>query len=281
MKTKSIIKYAAIIILSVLVGIDIAYTINHEPIIILEEHEMRLVGDPTNPRISYEGQPSDRTLLPYVPNHQVPFDYEGRIDYDALIKKIMPGLWKDKLAAIGVDVHPFHMVSLRGFQNGIYTEQSYQCGYVIDHDDQVYYMEGRIDKSHSFDVEVFTENPMSCTPNHGSCFCNAQTLAEEQLMDFDYTPFNLVEETIVANYIKEHLKDNTNLNMYDYKIGKYNMDYNDVNILSFCGQFDGKLNNPYFGGSVNSFTHDNGFHLSSDLSPLCVIEDDVKWYSFD
>jgi len=37
-KRKSIIKYAGIIILSVIVGIEIAYTINYEPVIILEEH---------------------------------------------------------------------------------------------------------------------------------------------------------------------------------------------------------------------------------------------------
>jgi len=160
MKTKSIIKYAGIIILSVIAGIEIAYTINYEPVIILEEHEPRMFGDPTNPRISYEGEPSSRTLLSYTENYNVPFDYEGRIDYDLLIKKLLPSLWQDKLNSIGVDVEIPHMVLLRGGQFAMYQESSYQCGYVIDDNKQVYWLEGRLDKSKIYDVEVFTENPM-------------------------------------------------------------------------------------------------------------------------
>ncbi|MEX0862288.1 hypothetical protein [Nitrosopumilus sp.] len=143
----------------------------------------KMFGDPTNPKISYEGEPSSRTLLPYTENYNVPFDYEGKIDYDVLIKKLLPPLFQEKLHEIGVDVETSHMVLLRGAQISMYQEQSYQCGYVIDDDKQVYWLEGRIDKSRIYDVDVFTENPMPCKPNHGSCFCDAQTLAEEQLLD--------------------------------------------------------------------------------------------------
>lgn len=205
MKTRSIIKYAGIIILSVIVGIGITYTNNNQPVIILEEHEPRMSGDPTNPKISYEGVATSRTLLPYTKNYNVPFDYEGRIDYDLLIKKLLPPLWKDKLNSIGVDVNIPHMVLLRGPQIAMYQENSYQCGYVIDddkdNDKQVYWLEGRIDKSKIYDVKVFTENPMPCEPNTGSCWCTAETLAEEQLLDFeDISTFNYEIESDGATY---------------------------------------------------------------------------------
>jgi len=281
MKTKSIIKYAGIIILSVIAGIEIAYTINNEPVIILEEHEPRLMGDPTNPRISYEGEPSSRTLLLYTENHNVPFDYEGRIDYDLLIKKLLPPLWQDKLYSIGVDVEIPHMVLLRGFQVAMYQESSYQCGYVIDDDRQVYWLEGKLDKSKIYDVEVFTENPMPCKPNHGSCWCDAQTLAQEQLLDFEKTSLTPIEETIVVNYIHDYLKDNTNLNFYKYQVGKYHMDYEDNDVIPFCGIFGEENTRDYFGGSVNKVTNDNDFHMDDSLSPLCIISEDAKWNSFD
>lgn len=281
MKTKSIIKYVGIIILSVLVGIEIAYTINYEPVIILEEHESGMFGDPTNPKINYEGAPSSRTLLPYTENYNVPFDYEGRIDYDTLIKKLLPPLWQNKLNSIGVDVERPHMVLLRGGQVAMYQESSYQCGYVIDDDAQVYWLEGRLDQSKIYDVEVFTENPMPCKPNHGSCWCSAQTLAEEQLLDFEKTILSSLEETIVVNYIYDYLKDNTNLNFYKYQVGKYHMDYEDNDIISFCGVFGENNPHDYFGGSVNKITDDNDFHMDRNLSPLCVISEDAKWNSFD
>lgn len=245
------------------------------------EQEFRLAGDPTNPRISYEGVSSSNTLLPYTKNYNVPFDYEGRIDYDLLIKKLLPPLWHDKLNSIGVDVNTQQMVLFRGFQHGIYTESSYQCGYVIDDDKQVYWLEGRLDKSKIYDVEVFTENPKPCKPHLLSCWCSAQTLVEEQLLDFEKIPLTSIEETIVVNFIHDDLKDNSNLNFYKYQVGKYHMDYGDDDIISYCGVFDKKNRNDFFRGSVNKVTNDNNFGLSTRLSPLCIIPDDAKWNSFD
>ena len=246
-----------------------------------EQKESRSFGDPTNPKISYEGEPSSRTLLPYTENYNVPFDYEGRIDYDLLIKKLLPPLFQEKLKDIGVDVETSNMVLLRGFQIAMYQENSYQCGYVIDDDKQVYWLEGRIDKSKIYDVKVFTENPQPCKPNLGSCWCYAQTLAEEQLLDFEKTPLTPIEETIVVNYIHDYLKDNTNLNFYKYQVGKYHMDYGDENVISFCGVFGAKSGNDFFSGSVNIVTNENDFGMDDRLSPLCIIAEDAKWNSFD
>jgi len=281
MKTKSFLKYLGIIVIAVFMGIGISHTLNHEPIIILEEHEPRLIGDPTNPKISYEGEPSSRTLLSYTENYNVPFDYEGRIDYDSLIKKLLPPLFQEKLKDMGVDVETPNMILLRGPQISMYQESSYQCGYVIDDDKEVYWLEGRLDHSKIYDVEVFTENPMPCKPNLHSCWCTAQTLAEEQLLDFEKTPLTSIEETMVVNYVNDYLKDNTNLNFYKYQVGKYHMDYGDDDIISYCGVFGEKSRNEYFSGSVNMVTNENDFGMDRRLSPLCIISEDAKWYSFD
>jgi hypothetical protein len=240
-----------------------------------------MFGDPTNPRVIYDGSPSDRTVLPYTENYNVPFDYEGRIDYDVLIKKLLPPIFQEKLHEIGVDVETHQMVLLRGFQYAMYQESSYQCGYVIDDDRQVYWLEGKIDKSEIYDVEVFTENPQPCKPNLGSCWCEAHISSEEQLLDFEKTPLTPIEETIVANYIYDYLKDNDNLNFYKYQVGKYHMDYGDNDVISFCGVFDGKSRSNYFVGSVNMVTNDNDFGMERMLSPLCIIPDNAKWNSFD
>ena len=182
---------------------------------------------------------------------------------------------------MGVDVKIFHMVLLRGFQIAMYQERSYQCGYVIDDDKEVYWLEGRLDKSKIYDVEVFTENPQPCKPNHGICWCSVQTLVEEQLLDFEKTPLTSIEETIVVNYVKNYLKDNTNLNFYKYQVGKYHMDYGDDDIISYCGVFGEKSRNEFFSGSVNKVTNDNDFGMDGKLSPLCIIPEDAKWNSFD
>jgi len=277
MKTKLLI-IIGIAILIPFAGIGVLSVISPESIPV--QKEPRLFGDPTHPKISYEGEPSSRTLLPYTENYNVPFDYEGRIDYDLLVKKLLPPLFQEKLKNMGVDVEIPHMVLLRGFQIAMYQESSYQCGYVID-DKQVYWLEGRLDKSKIYDVEVFTENPMPCKPNQGSCWCTAQTLAAEQLLDFEKTSLTPIEETIVVNYIHDYLKDNTNLNFYKYQVGKYHMDYGDDDVISFCGMFGEKNHNEFFSGSVNKVTNENDFGMDRRLSPLCIIPEDAKWNSFD
>ena len=173
------------------------------------------------------------------------------------------------------------MVLLRGPQIAMYQESSYQCGYVIDDDKKVYWLEGRIDNSKIYDVKVLTENPMPCKPNHGSCWCTAQTLAEEELLDFEKTILTPMEEQIVVNYIYDYLKDNTNLNFYKYQVGKYHLDYGNDNLISFCGIFGEDTPHDYFGGSINILTNENDFHMERSLSPLCIISENATWNSFD
>ena len=261
-------------------GPTVTYEIQKSFGILGYEPEPELMEEPAHPDISYKAEPSARTILPYIENHRVPFDYEGRIDYDVLIKKLLPTIFQNKLTDMGVYVETPHMVLLRGLQLAIYEESSYQCGYVVDDDSQVYWLEGRINKSKIHDVQVFTENPMPCKPNIGSCWCEAQTLAEEQLLSFEKTPLSPTEEQAVVNYIHGHLKDNPNLNSYKYKVGKYHIDYGDENIVPFCGMFEERNVFQFFKGSVNMATDEDDFGLEDMPSPLCVIADDAKWNSF-
>ena len=256
-------------------GPTVTYEIQKSFGILGYEPEPELMEEPAHPGISYKAEPSARTILPYIENHRVPFDYEGRIDYDVLIKKLLPPIFQNKLMDMGVYVETSHMVLLRGFQS-IYEESSYQCGYVIDDDSQAYWLEGRINKSKIHDVQVFTENPMPCKPNIGSCWCEAQTLAEEQLLSFEKTHLSPTEEQAVVNYIHGHLKDNPNLNSYKYKVGKYHIDYGDENIVPFCGMFEERNVFQFFKGSVNMATDEDDFGLEDMPSPLCIIADDAK-----
>ena len=261
-------------------GPYVTYEIQRSFGILGYEPEPELMEEPAHHNISYEVEPSARTILPYIENNRVPFDYEGRIDYDVLIKKLLPPIFQNKLIDMEVDVETHHMVMLRGFQSAMYVESSYQCGYVIDDDSQVYWLEGRINKSKIHDVQVFTENPMPCKPNTESCWCEAQTLAEEQLLSFEKTYISPTEEQAVVNYIHGHLKDNPNLNSYKYKVGKYHIDYGDDDIVPFCGTFEERNVFQFFEGSVNLATNEDDFSLEDMPSPLCVIADDAKWNSF-
>lgn len=182
---------------------------------------------------------------------------------------------------MGIDVKTPQMVLLRGPQLAIYQESSYQCGYVIDDDKQIHWLEGKIDKSKIYDVQVFEENLIPCEPNHSSCWCTAQTLAAEQLLDFEKTTLEHAEEDLVVDYIYDYLKDNTNLNFYKYKAGKYHMDYEDENVISFCGIFGQDSPRDYFSGYVNRVTGEKDFGMDRMLSPLCVISQNAKWHSFD
>ena len=75
--------------------------------------------------------PSDKDHVPYTENYNVPFDDEGRIDYDALIKKIMPEIFQDKLQKLRVSVGQENIVLNRGPQIAMYQQSSSVCGYEL------------------------------------------------------------------------------------------------------------------------------------------------------
>lgn len=62
--------------------------------------------------------------------------------------------------------------------------------------------------------------------------------------------FLIVTENALANSIKNYLKDHLNLKHLGFKVGKYNMDFGDENMIPFCGVFESKHNLEYFEDSI-------------------------------
>ena len=236
---------------------------------------------------SQEFSSSGRDYVPYTENYNVSFTYDGKIDYDLLIAKIMPEIFQKNLR-IEHDVHisAQDIVLNRGPQFSIYQESSYNCGYVIDYtDSQVYWLEAAINSTDIQYTKIFTETP---TPesiyghiveesNLGWCFGPLkQQVAAIFLEEKSY--FDDDQEAAVAAAIKHELRGNPNLNNQEFTVGKFNFDYGE-NVLSFCGEFQKqKYGLKYFGGSLkNNITTD--FHLDDKLSPLCAIRDNAKIHS--
>jgi hypothetical protein len=226
--------------------------------------------------------PSDRDYVPYTENYNVKFTHDGKIDYDLLIKKIMPEIFQNKLQKLGVDIAQRDIVLNRGPQISIYQESSYNCGYVIDYsNNQVFWLEAGINSTDIQYTKIYAETP---TPNSnldefnlGWCF---GPLKEQITLIFleekSYLTDN--EESIVAAAIKHELKGNPNLFSQEFTVGKFNFDYG-VNTLSFCGEFQKvKAGLKYFGGTLkNNLLGD--FHLDDSLPPLCAMRDDAKIHS--
>ncbi len=236
--------------------------------------------------LSEELVPSHKDYVPYTENYNVPFDYEGRIDYDILIKKIMPEIFQDKLQKLGVDIAQRDIVLNRGPQIAMYQESSYNCGYVIDYsDNQVYWLEAAINSTDIQYTKISTETPKPDVSseieieeyNLGWCF---GPLKEQVALIFleDKSYLTEKEESIVAAVIKHELKGNPNLFNQEFTVGKFNFDYG-VNTLSFCGEFQKvKAGLKYFGGTLkNNVLGD--FHLDDSLPPLCAMRDDAKIHS--
>ena len=222
--------------------------------------------------------PSHRDYVPYTENYNVPFDYEGRIDYDLLITKIMPEIFQDKLQKLGVDIAQRDIVLNRGPQISMYQESSYNCGYVIDYsNNQVYWLEAGINSTVIQYAKISTDTPKpNVSPgieieeyNLGWCF---GPLKEQVALIFleDKSHLTEKEEAIVAAAIKHELRGNPNLFSQDFTVGKFNFDYG-VNTLSFCGEFQKtKTGLKYFGGTLkNNVLGD--FHLDDSLPPLCAM----------
>ena len=238
-----------------------------------------------------EVNPSGRDYVPYTENYNVSFTHDGNIDYDLLIAKIMPEIFEEKLREQGVDIAQQDIVLNRGPQVAMYQESSYNCGYVIDYtDNQVYWLEAAINSQEIEYVKTFTETPTPDLPddippgfaieefNLGWCFGPLkQQVAAIFLEEKSYLTEH--EEDIVAAAIKRDLKGNPNLNHQEFTVGKFNFDYGDDDVLSFCGQFLKPMHGlGYFGGAMkNGILKD--FSLESGMSPLCAMSNDAKIHS--
>ena len=230
--------------------------------------------------------PSGRDYVPYTENYNVRFTHDGNTDYDLLILKIMPDIFEEKLLGMGVGISASDIVLNRGPQSSIYQESSSVCGYVIDYtDDQVYWLQAGINSTDIRSTEIFTETPKPNTPpgveieewNLAWCFGPLkEQVATIFLKEKSY--LTLQEESVVAAAVKHDLHGNPTLGSQEFKVGKFNFDYND-DVLAFCGEFQKpNRNHNFFGGAMkNNILVD--FHLESSLSPLCAINEDAEIFS--
>ncbi len=230
--------------------------------------------------------PSDRDYVSYTQNYNVPFTYDGKIDYDLLIAKIMPEIFEKTLRKQGVDIAQQDIVLNRGPQIAMYTESSYNCGYVIDYaNNQVYWLESAINSKEIEYVKIFTRAPTPDYPpeleieefNLGWCFGPLkQQVASIFLEGKSY--LTDTEEGVSVAAIKHELRGNPNLNHQEFTVGKFNFDYGDA-VLTFCGQFQKPMYGlGYFDGSLKNGML-KSFSLESGISPLCAIRDDAKIHS--
>ncbi len=224
--------------------------------------------------------PYEKTFVPYTENYNVRFTSDGHIDYDLLIAKIMPEIFEKKLRDLGANVTSQDIVLNRGPQIAMYQPQSYTCGYVIDFvDSKVYWLEAAINSTQIQYANVYDKVPRDVDFQYSfeDCFSPLEIqVAEKFLQEKSY--FTPEQEAHAVALVKHYLRGNENLNKYQFTIGKFNFNYKDKNMLSFCGKFEGRMTGAdYFSGSLSS----NGyfsFSLEDKLSSLCAISENATHY---
>ena len=224
--------------------------------------------------------PSGGDYVPYAENHNVSFTDDGDINYDLLIAKIMPDHFEKILRDFGADVDSQDIVLNRGFHIAMYQPRSYNCGYVIDQNNkQVYWLEAAINSTHIEYAKSYAEIPRDDDhmSRYNDCFSPLEIKVAEIFLE-EKSYFTPDEELRAAALVKHHLRGNENLNEYQFTIGKFNFDYKDKHVLSFCGEFDGRITgSKYFSGIFDR--HGNlSFGLNQSMSSLCAIGDDATLY---
>lgn len=150
-----------------------------------------------------------------------------------------------------------------------------RCGAVIDVDSVTHWF--AIDSiSEPQNMTIFSENPNPCKVNTESCFCSVQMeLAVLTLDELSY--FSSEEEEKVANTLIDYLvKENINRTP-KFMVGKFNLNYTDPSAIGYCGELWGYNTIDYFDGAiVNDQVKDYG--LAKELSPLCAISENAKWW---
>lgn len=150
-----------------------------------------------------------------------------------------------------------------------------RCGAVIDTNSVTHWF--AIDSiSNPQKMKIFSENPNPCKVNTGSCFCDVQRKLTELTLD-RLSYFSPEEEEKTANNLIDYLV-NENVNRTPkFMIGKFNLNYTDPSAIGYCGELWGHNTIDYFEGAiVNDQVKDYG--LEKELSPLCAISENAKWW---
>jgi hypothetical protein len=151
------------------------------------------------------------------------------------------------------------------------------CGAVIDTDLQTRWF--AIDSiSEPKKITIYSENPHPCQVNTASCFCNAQTELTYLTLD-ELSYFTPEKEEKYATILLKYIKNNAGMKNIEpkFKIGKLNLDFTDPDAIGYCGERPGDNRNDFFSGAiVDNYVKDYG--LDRELSLLCAISDDAKWW---
>ncbi len=229
---------------------------------------------------SQEPTPTEEKLVPYTENSNVESTFEDRIDYDFIIARIMPDIFEQKFFDSGIIIDGEDVVLNRGSRILGYLSNSYNRGYVIDKEEnKVYWLEAAINSTHIQHVNFYDEIPRdgNFEEMYLDCFYPLKIkVAEYFLKDKSY--FTPNEEARVAASLKHELRGNENLNKFQFKIGKFNLEYKDENILPFCGMFEGKLaGSKFFVGTLNGLGQ-LAWSLENKISPICAISENATLY---
>lgn len=214
--------------------------------------------------------------VPYTENENVEFTSEGKINYDLLIAKIMPGIFEEKFRDIGINVIKEDIVLARGFQILGYEPHSYNCGFAVNQEKtKTYWLEAAINSTHIQYADIYEEIPRDepLVSFYGDCFALIETKAAEIFLE-EKSFFTEHEEKGAAGIVKHHLRGNDNLNKYQIKVGKFNYDFGNKNNTSICGEFvDRNIGSKYYWAILDT-TGTLHFSLKRNLSSLCAINDD-------
>ncbi len=150
-----------------------------------------------------------------------------------------------------------------------------RCGAVIDLNSTTHWF-GIDSISNPQKMTFFSENPNPCKVNTGSCFCNAQIELTALTLD-KLSYFSPEEEETVANTLIDYLiKENINRTP-KFTVGKFNINYTEPSAIGYCGELWGYNTIDYFDGAIaNGQVKDYG--LAKEISPLCAISKDAKWW---
>lgn len=224
--------------------------------------------------------PSGRDYVPYAENQDIEFTEDGNINYDSLIAKIMPEIFENILRDSDVDVDSQDIVLNRGFQIAMYQPRSYNCGYAIDQNtDQVFWLEAAINSTQIEYTNVYDDIPRedNFKPGMYDCFTPLEIeLTETFLKEKSY--FTPDEELYAASLVKHYLRGNDNLNEHQFAVGKFNFDYKDETVFSFCGKFEERImGSGYFSGLLDQHGY-LSFGLERSLPSLCALDDNATLY---
>ncbi|TAK15941.1 MAG: hypothetical protein EPO37_09400, partial [Nitrosarchaeum sp.] len=166
----------------------------------------------------------------------IPKTSDGLIDYHKMIETVSRPVFVDLFADMGITVPEKDIVLMRGPWILMYTEYSSMCGYAMA-DNQVYWLQSDLHRDTLTQVAILSENPDSCKPAYGSCFCDAQhDLAEKTITELAY--FDKSKEIEVGQTFQDYLNEGDKIvNMpKKFVVGDDNFEM-ESDETTFCGAF--------------------------------------------